>query len=97
MYGLDLFYDSSIRTRMSIKDFESNSKLDNLRQGIHIGINTRLGSTVFSFHVGSYLFLKWNDDEFIYSRLSLRYFHNRYIYNLSLKTHYGRKVQNNNR
>ena len=88
--GYDLFYDGSIGTRMKTKDYISDDEFKNLRQGIHLGFNTHFGPAVFSFQVGSYVFLNWNDDEPIYSRLNMRYHHKRLIYSLSLKTHYGR-------
>ncbi len=56
--GSNVFYDESIRTRMEAEDFETNSFIDNVRQGIHVSYNTYFGRLGFTFvRQGTYLFV----------------------------------------
>ena len=89
-FGIDLFYDSSIKKRIENAGDIYETWTDNMRQGIHVSYNTLFGPVVFNFQAGTYLFLNWNDDGLIYSRIGLNYFYKRFIFNISLKTHYGR-------
>ncbi len=89
--GMDFFIDSSLKQVMKNFSYPTNGFSDYWRQGFHISYGVLYGKVLFNFQLGHYIFLKFNDDTPIYNRLALRYyFHPKWVFNLSLKAHFGR-------
>ncbi len=88
--GLDIFYDGSIAKRIEKGNTDEKINQNNLRQGAHISYDLIFGKVFFTVQAGYYFLVDWNDDPNLYNRLGLRYQHNNFIYNVSLKTHLGR-------
>ena len=88
--GLDMFYDASIIKRMEKKGLANLSTKDNLRQGVHLSFEMIYGRVSFSIQMGRYIFVNWSDNGNLYNRLVMKYRYNNYIFNIGMKTHFGR-------
>lgn len=88
--GADLFYDSSLRTRMEATEGSSQPVSTNLRPGIHTGIQVLVGKLGLLFNLGYYPYTRFKEDGAYFHRIGFRYYFPKLIAVMNLKTHYAR-------
>ncbi len=89
--GVDIFYDSAIRTSKNLEKYQTINNADLYQYGVHIGHDMLLGQFSFCMQLGVYLYTPIEPEAPIYNRLGIRYyFNNNIIANITLKSHYGK-------
>ena len=91
LYGIDLFYNTSIRAR-KLRDSANRIKnIENLKGGLSGGIALEMGELLFSTQMGFYFLDKHNLDGNIYHRLGFLYdINEKFGANLCLITHFAK-------
>lgn len=88
-FGVDLFYNSSLKDLIALDSANTNSNLDNFRLGI-IGIYSfDFGRVSLLVEMGGYAFSNYKKNGMIYNRLSSRFHINDKLFlNAGLVTHF---------
>lgn len=88
--GLDLFYDSSTKTEMSVPGKDPYRPINDFRTGIHISQEIAYGAFSFILQEGLYVGLtnKVNKDKKVYNRAIVRYKVNSHLaIQIAMKSH----------
>jgi hypothetical protein len=88
--GLDLFYDSSTETEMSVPGEETYKPINDYRTGLHFSQEIAYGSFSFILQEGFYIGLtnKVDPNKIMYNRGIIRYkFNDRFLVHVSMKSH----------
>lgn len=88
--GADLFYDNSLQERISRETEGTGRRRDNFRPGIFGGWQLNTGPLGLQFNVGFYPYTRFKGDGFIYQRICLKYYLDKVVINLNLKSHFAR-------
>jgi len=88
--GLDLFYDSSTKTEMSVPGKDPYRPIDDFRTGLHFSQEIAYGPFSFILQEGLYIGLtnKVDENKRMYNRAIVRYkFNDRFLVHITMKSH----------
>ncbi|MBL7943266.1 MAG: acyloxyacyl hydrolase [Flavobacteriales bacterium] len=89
--GVDVFYNTSLRTLLERRDDIEPSVMDVMQTGVHLGYFLHMGKFRIIMQQGIYTTDKWKDTGSFYHRFGLRYnWASHWLVNFALKTHFAK-------
>ncbi|HIE16246.1 MAG TPA: hypothetical protein EYP69_04910 [Bacteroidales bacterium] len=87
--GLDIFYDSSVKTKMIFAEISDYNADNFYRLGFHLGYEPQFGKTAIAIQMGVYFFDKLNDEGYFYHRVAIKQYCSKKIFlGVAVKTHF---------
>ena len=87
-FGIDYFYDGSIRSWLENAGNENVSETDLMYIGAHGSYGFIFGQTIISLEAGFYLYSSWKPFGYIYQRVRIRYkFSDRFFASIAVKSY----------
>lgn len=89
-YGIDIFYNAANIPKIESLDSTFNDNWKNIQPAIKGSYELMMGEVAIPMEMGVYTYTKAKNNGHIYTRVGIRYYAQKLVYNVTLKTHFAK-------